>query len=287
MDVAIPPLQFHTKEEYHLYRQCRLEGLTDLQIVIKFAENANSQTKFPKLLETVKNFAKSYDDFVNTSILLDSENLHIRFISSIESEDELVSSSDEEECEEEECEEENVVENTDFYLEDVPSEEHSNEDFHAPEEVTVSERDESVQVDSVQSQNHVNNPIVNLIVPVQIQNSNSETAEVLVRKPKRCQADKRSEAQRLVHKNCKYICGRTKCSGMKGHHLCSTPVEEYVKKVDVQKDYSLSDNRAERSRNVKRCHASDPNTPSILCLSSTCPGRGNRSLCTKFPSNFN
>jgi hypothetical protein len=36
-------------------------------------------------------------------------------------------------------------------------------------------------------------------VPVQIQtNSNSETSEELVRKPKRCRSDKRSEAQRLA-----------------------------------------------------------------------------------------
>ena len=59
---------------------------------------------------------------------------------------------------------------------------------------------------------------------------------------------------------------------MKGHHLCTTPVE-YVKKVDVRNNDTLGDIRPKQFRNMKKCKASDPDNPSNICMTTTCSGR--------------
>jgi len=283
MDVAIPPLQFHTKEEYYLYRQCRLEGLSDSQIVLKFAECANGRTLFPKLLETVKNFAKTYDDFVNTSILLESDDFDIEFICNLESEDAISCSSEEDEedveevegggVEEEKVEDEEKMTNSEVFHE-------CNEPDQAHHDIFNPAADLNQLGIGTITFPAVNNSIANLVIPLQFQNMNQPVEQT--RKVKRCQADHRSEDQKLAHKGLKFICGKTQCSGMRGHHLCQTPIEEYIKKLDLRSNQSLGETRKKRVKKEKRCLAVNPLDSTIQCLSVTCPGRGNRALCTKF-----
>lgn len=292
MDVAIPPLQFHTKEEYYLYRQCRLEGLTDSEIVLKFAQCANGRTLFPKLLETVKNFAKTYDDFVNTSILLESEDFDIEFICNLESEDVISCSSEEDEEEEEEEEEEGGEEmaaveeeekmTTSEVLHECKQPDHFFPQDHHDHGSTLPEEAQSIQfeIGANTFSTGLQSAIANLVIPLQFNDMNQPIEQT--RKIKRCQADHRSNEQRLAHKGLKFICGKTQCSGMRGHHLCKTPIEEYIKKLDLRSNQSLGQIQRKRVKKEKRCLAVDPQDSTIQCLSITCPGRGNRALCTKF-----
>ena len=51
INVAIPPLQFHAKEEYLLYNKCRIEGLSESDFVLKFAKHANGYSISRKFLD--------------------------------------------------------------------------------------------------------------------------------------------------------------------------------------------------------------------------------------------
>jgi hypothetical protein len=280
MNIAIPPLQFHTKEEYLLYNKCRLEGLCDSDIVVEFAKKSDGRTIFPKLFETVKNFAKKHEDFIDTSAVLYSNNLCIDFINSLEDEDEFeeTDQSDEEMQEiadpnpMEPMEEGSTAVQTAAGIDSVETVPEDFSEFPVVNDPVLVEQVVPVPRDC---------PIASLIIPSQLFSSGNDSSET-ERNPKRCQTDKRNAEQKAAHKGAKFICGKTKCKGMRGSALCETPVVDYVRKSSLRSKPYLGDNRPVSSKKVKRCKAQDPANPNNICMSATCPGRGNRSLCTSF-----
>jgi hypothetical protein len=303
MDLQIPPLQFHTKEEYSLYHQSRLQGLNDTEIVVRFAEQSNGTSIFPKLLETIKNFSKIYEDYVNTCILLESNALDIAFITNIDSEDENVSSDVEDEDIEDEDDEENKVEEENeaeegldaSFDEEIDSEEFftANSNYESQEQKEsfgdgTDNNDNDIRNlrdinEPIQLVQGVQDPLSALIIPVQMSNPTASLSESHKRRVKHCQADKRTEEQIEAHRGIKYVCGKTSCRGMKNHQRCLTPVEEYVERRLLKTAAHQTNVQPNpRQRNERRCGARDPENPSNICHSTTCRGRGNRSLCPKY-----